>query len=497
MRSALRTLRSTVAVLAATATLVTAGVSVAEVARAATTYAATADVFVRPGPGMSYKPLGVLKQGATIAVTGPAKDGWLPVTFQGKKGYVYAKYLKAKAGDPASPPATARSTAVAVENVNVRKGPGTSYAKVGLITKGTKIGVTGKTSGVWSQVVFKGTSAWISSRYLKVLTTPTPSPTKPSTTPSSTKPSTSPTSTKPSTTPTSTKPSSPTSTKPSTTPTSTNPSTPTDDKLPAVVGYARATTELMLRSSGTADFHSYGDIPTGTVVSLTGAKTTLAAQIVWKGDVRWVNIKYLAPVKNTEGPSVPGLPEASGIRYATTALDIRSTSADKYQLITEVPKGTELAITGTVQNGRMQIIWKGALRWVTAKYLSATRPSSSASYCSGCSGLTRNGKLVLTRVQSEYPQITRIGGVRRDALPDHPSGRALDLMINDYKKNRAFGWEVAKYLRAHASELHIQYIIFDQHIWNISRNSEGWRLMANRGGDTVNHKDHVHVTVKK
>jgi hypothetical protein len=38
-------------------------------------------------------------------------------------------------------------------------------------------------------------------------------------------------------------------------------------------------------------------------------------------------------------------------------------------------------------------------------------------------------------------------------------------------------------------------VIWDQHIWNIERNGEGWRFMASRGNPTANHKDHVHVTV--
>jgi hypothetical protein len=87
-------------------------------------------------------------------------------------------------------------------------------------------------------------------------------------------------------------------------------------------------------------------------------------------------------------------------------------------------------------------------------------------------------------------------GVRSDPLPDHPSGHAVDCMLPHYKTNNALGWTIAKYLRAHAKELNIQYIIFDQHIWNIKYDSLGWRAMADRGGDTANHKDHVHVTVK-
>ena len=53
---------------------------------------------------------------------------------------------------------------------------------------------------------------------------------------------------------------------------------------------------------------------------------------------------------------------------------------------------------------------------------------------------------------------------------------------------------MADYYRAHAAQYGISYIIFNQHIWSVARSSEGWRFMADRGSDTQNHKDHVHVS---
>ena len=41
----------------------------------------------------------------------------------------------------------------------------------------------------------------------------------------------------------------------------------------------------------------------------------------------------------------------------------------------------------------------------------------------------------------------------------------------------------------------MHYVIWNQRIWNIQRDREGWRYMADRGGDSANHMNHVHVTV--
>ena len=70
-------------------------------------------------------------------------------------------------------------------------------------------------------------------------------------------------------------------------------------------------------------------------------------------------------------------------------------------------------------------------------------------------------------------------------------------MIPNYKcsSGKKLGGEVALWLKANARSLDINYVIWNQRIWNIERNSEGWRYMANRGGDSANHKNHVHVTV--
>ena len=163
-----------------------------------------------------------------------------------------------------------------------------------------------------------------------------------------------------------------------------------------------------------------------------------------------------------------------------------------------MPRGTALKITGVVRNGRMQIIYANAARWVTAKYLAKSRPIGiPTSWRTVERGLQPNAVRVHRAARSRFPSILTYYGVRRDITPDHPAGRALDLMLPKYKTTagRQLGFSVASWARANARSLGIKYVIWDQKIWNIQRNSEGWRHMASRGSDTANHKDHVHITV--
>ncbi|MFE7718574.1 peptidoglycan DD-metalloendopeptidase family protein [Nocardia rhizosphaerihabitans] len=100
---------------------------------------------------------------------------------------------------------------------------------------------------------------------------------------------------------------------------------------------------------------------------------------------------------------------------------------------------------------------------------------------------------VARTIAVEFPQIQTIYGHREDPLPDHPSGRAVDIMIpNPTSGNgKTLGDQIADYLIANATPLRVDYIIWRQTYRAASGESN---LMEDRGGDTANHMDHVHVT---
>ena len=100
-----------------------------------------------------------------------------------------------------------------------------------------------------------------------------------------------------------------------------------------------------------------------------------------------------------------------------------------------------------------------------------------------------------------WPQIPVIGGYRPDALPDHPSGRALDLMLPEgcstEPKNAKLGDAIAIFFMQNSRKLDVQYIIWNQKIWIAGSEAvppDQWRGMSSRGSCTANHVDHVHVS---
>ena len=112
--------------------------------------------------------------------------------------------------------------------------------------------------------------------------------------------------------------------------------------------------------------------------------------------------------------------------------------------------------------------------------------------------LTPNAVAVHRAALAAWPQITTYYGYRNDPTSDHYTGKALDLMIPGYTtaKGKALGADVAAWARSNADALNVTYVIWNQHIWSVQRSKEGWRLMADRGSDSANHLNHVHISVE-
>jgi hypothetical protein len=111
--------------------------------------------------------------------------------------------------------------------------------------------------------------------------------------------------------------------------------------------------------------------------------------------------------------------------------------------------------------------------------------------------LTSRAKRVANKVRNDWRRIKVIGGWRAGSRysSDHPAGRAVDVMIPSWKKNASLGYSIARYFTRHAKHYKIHYVIFRKKIWTVQ--NPHWRTMANRGGATANHFDHVHISVKR
>lgn len=101
---------------------------------------------------------------------------------------------------------------------------------------------------------------------------------------------------------------------------------------------------------------------------------------------------------------------------------------------------------------------------------------------------------VARAIAKKFPQVQTIGGWREyDNFPDHPSGRAADVMIPNYSsaEGKRLGDAINAYVLANKKYFQVEYTIWRQH-YNPA-DGQG-NLMEDRGSDTQNHYDHVHIT---
>lgn len=85
----------------------------------------------------------------------------------------------------------------------------------------------------------------------------------------------------------------------------------------------------------------------------------------------------------------------------------------------------------------------------------------------------------------QFGEPTLLGVGSRSGASDHPRGLALDLMTRG-----ATGDAIAACALENMEALGVKYVIWEQRI----NHGDGWEAMSDRGGDTANHMDHVHVS---
>ncbi|WP_240341966.1 hypothetical protein [Arthrobacter sp. Alg241-R88] len=92
------------------------------------------------------------------------------------------------------------------------------------------------------------------------------------------------------------------------------------------------------------------------------------------------------------------------------------------------------------------------------------------------------------------------GGVGQGHGTDstHYDGRAIDIFFRPVtEENRRQGWILAHWLVAHADDLNIQYVIFDDRFWSVHSSRGLWHYYdaPEPGNEILRHVDHVHVDV--
>ncbi|ORA23398.1 transglycosylase family protein [Mycobacterium aquaticum] len=115
-------------------------------------------------------------------------------------------------------------------------------------------------------------------------------------------------------------------------------------------------------------------------------------------------------------------------------------------------------------------------------------------------GLNAGADYLRTLIMKTWPQITRIGGRRaEDGYGEHSTGNAIDIMIPNYgsPEGKATGDAILAFLQKNGPALQVDGIIWRQTSYGYGGALTAGTGMSDRGSDTQNHMDHLHVILGK
>lgn len=131
----------------------------------------TSALNVRSGPSTSHSVIGGLSGGASANVVG-SSGKWYKISYGGGYGYISSSYTSSA---PSTTTNTSNVTNVSntsgktyystTAGLNVRSGPGTSYASKGTLSYGQAVTVI-DTSSYWYKIQFNGGTGYVGSKYL-------------------------------------------------------------------------------------------------------------------------------------------------------------------------------------------------------------------------------------------------------------------------------------------------------------------------------------------
>ena len=225
-------------------------------------------------------------------------------------------------------------------NLNMRRGPDTSYSVVKTLPKGTKVVTTGKKSGSWIHVKGNGSDGWVSSAYLnKVVSSPKPAPVTPK----------------------------PVTPKPSPKP------KPVAPKV--VTKTYTVTANLHLRAGAGTNNKSLTVLKQNSKVTSTGKTSGRWYQVKAGSKTGWVSSTYLKEVKSSgsskpTAPTPPKQQQSNSKTYTTTAnLHLRAGASTSHKSLTVLKKNTKVTATGKTSGKWYQVKSGSKTGWVSSTYL--------------------------------------------------------------------------------------------------------------------------------
>ena len=288
------------------------------VAAAVGTATVQSSLNLRSGPSTADGIISVMPGGATVELTGNSTNGFHQVIYQGQQGWAFATYLMT--GDSAPQPpaeevtASATGTATVTSALNLRAGPSTADRVLTVMPEGASVTLTGQAANGFLAVTYQGTSGWAAGTYLTTSGAPVPTP------------------------------------------------TPT----PPPGGTATVSVSLNLRAGPSTADRILTVMPAGAVVSLTGGTSNGFLALRYNGQDGWAAASFLTTGGTTPSPTPP---PTSGGATVRESLNLRAGPSTADRILTVMPAGARLSVTGGAVNGFLPVTFNGTAGWASAAFI--------------------------------------------------------------------------------------------------------------------------------
>jgi uncharacterized protein YraI len=297
---------------------------------------ATDFLNLRSGPSGSHPVIAVIPSGADLVINGESSGGYLSVTWSGFQGFAHRDWIRVSGTTspgpttPVTPPAS--GTAVTTDSLNLRAGAGTNFTVLAVMPAGATVTLTGQTANGFYGITWNGNTGWAAAEYLRVTSgqAPTPAPTTPPT-------------------PVPTLPPTP---------------APTAPPVTSTRGTAITTDVLNMRTGPATTYPVVLVIPVSATVQLTGGASGNYLEVTYSGRTGWAHKEWIKPQQTETRPT-------SSARV-TESLNLRSGPATTYGVLTVMPAGATVILTGQESNGFHSVTFNGQTGWAFSTYLDIT-----------------------------------------------------------------------------------------------------------------------------
>jgi uncharacterized protein YraI len=126
------------------------------------TYTVSSNANFRTGPGTNYTIISVISKGATFQINGQVQNGYAGIIYGGKSGWVLASLVVAAGSSSPVISGIGWTTAA----VNLRSGPGSSYAVLRVVPTAAQVGTSTTVTNGYRYVTHNGLAGWMASAYI-------------------------------------------------------------------------------------------------------------------------------------------------------------------------------------------------------------------------------------------------------------------------------------------------------------------------------------------